>query len=191
MRFSAPTHFLVGLTIPLMLLSGCGGSSSTEVTCTQQYWNGTIGICLPTGWQIMERERLDQLGVGADTILALQTTKPVSGTLPNVTITTEILKRPTDTLTYSKASVRAVSALPGYQMIDERAVTVDGTASEIHVYSAQPAADQPKNRYYQLSAVSNGVGYTVTAFAPLSISQTLEQQILLMLGSFTFVQPKK
>ncbi len=138
----------------------------------------------------MDRERVDQYGVGADTVLSLQTMKPVSGTLPTIVITQEMLKQPMNTTAYSAASIRAVSTLPGYQLIDERTTNVDGVSSEIHVYSAQPATDQPKNRYYQVSAVSKGVGYTATAYAPLSISQTLEQQIFLMLDSFTFVAPK-
>ena len=187
----ASVRFLLASVFLCGFLAGCSSSKKVDITCTKQYWNGTIGMCLPDGWNVMEKERLDQLGVPSDTVLVLQTDQPVSGTYPNVAVTTETLARPVGTPEYSKGSVRAVSALPGYQLIDERTAKVDGMESEIHVYSAQPSADQPRVRFYQESAVSNGVGYTVTAFAPLSVSQALEQQILLMLQSFTFVKSSK
>ncbi|MFA6509629.1 MAG: hypothetical protein WCV62_04120 [Candidatus Peribacteraceae bacterium] len=186
---SSPLFRLVSAGLALLLLSACGGGGEQAV-CTQQFCNGRVGICLPDGWTVMERERLDQQGIPRDVLAAFQVEKPVSGQYPTVVITEEPLAQPMDTDTYSRASMRAVSALPGYELIDTRPVRIDERESGIHIYTAQPAADQPKTRFYQVSAVSSsGTGYTVTAFAPLSVSRSLEGEELAMVQSLTFVDP--
>lgn len=184
------------LIVGTLLLASCGGSSGTPTACTQQYWNGRVGICLPDGWRVLERERLDQQGIPQDVVAAFQVEKPVSGQYPTVVVTQEPLSQTMDTTTYSLASMRAVSALPGYALIDTRSVNIDTKAANVHIYTAQPAADQPKTRFSQVSAVSppdasspTGTGYTVTAFAPLSLSSSLEAQELAMVESLTFVEP--
>lgn len=187
MHFSSSTivrSAALTLLFPLVL-AGCG-KATQQVTCTQQYWNGTIGMCLPQGWELMAKERLDQLGVPGDVIAAFQLTTPVSGIYPNVTVTSEQLPQAMPSETYSKNSIRAVTSLPQYQLIDTRPISVDGDNVDIHIYSAQPSADQPQARFYQVSAVSAGNGYTVTAYTPLTLSTNLESQILLMLQSLTF-----
>lgn len=171
-------------------LVSCGGGGTAAV-CTQQFWNGTVGLCLPDGWKVMERERLDQLGVPQEVVAGFQTEKPVAGQYPSVVVTREALSQPMDSATYSRASQRAVSVLPGYEIIDARPVTVDGKAVTLHVYTAQPMSDQPKSRFYQVSAVSgSGTGYTVTAFTPLSVSSSLDRQVVAIVSSLTFTQKK-
>ncbi|MEK7218447.1 MAG: hypothetical protein AAB728_03200 [Patescibacteria group bacterium] len=174
----------------LLLLAACGGGGGKTV-CTQQFWNGQVGICLPDGWAVVERERLDQQGIPQDVVAAFQAEKPVSGQYPTVVITEEPLAQPMETPVYSRANVRAVSVLPGYELIDTRPIRIDEQESNLHTYTAQPAADQPKTRFTQASAVSpSGAGYTVTAFAPLSVTATLENQELAMVQSLTFVEPE-
>jgi len=182
----------------LLFLAGCGSSSTTTsvTTCTQQFWNGSVGVCLPSGWEEMNRERLDLLGVPPEAIVAFQTVKPVSGQFPNVILTAEPLTGVFTSPDYSKSSIRSVASLPGYQLVDVRAAIVDGKSVEIHIYTAQPAGDQPRVRFYQISAVSGdgtttGTGYTVTGFSPLSPTDTLDKQFLLILKSLTFTEPKK
>lgn len=194
---TARRRFVSSLGIILFFLAGCGSTAKTDaVTCTQQFWNGSVGVCIPSGWEEMNRERLDMLGVPPEAIVAFQTVKPVSGQFPNVTLTAEPLAGPFTSSDYSKSSIRSVASLPGYQLVDTRPATIDGKSVSIHIYTAQPAGDQPRVRFYQLSAVSGegaatGTGYTVTGFSPLSPTDTLDKQILLILQSLTFTEKKK
>ena len=180
---------VVGLMACLSLVS-CGGSGGT--VCTQQYWNGSVGVCLPDAWKVVERERFQQLSLPPEVEAAFQAEDPVSGLYPTAVITREILMLPTDSIAYSRANVQAVSILPGYEQLDKRTVTVDGKEVEQHVYTAQPEADQPKSRFYQVSAVSgSGTGYTVTVSLPFSVSEALDRQALAISQSLTTVEPKE
>ncbi|MBI3618799.1 hypothetical protein HY213_02060 [Candidatus Peregrinibacteria bacterium] len=182
-------RFITLLGISFLLLS-CSSrtASSTAVTCTQQYWNGSVGVCLPDGWRVVDRQTLTARGTPEDTVVAFQADKPVSGQFPTVTITSEILQQQVQSATYSEASIRSVAALPGYKLIDSRNAKVDGQDLQLHIFTAQPVTDEPARRFYQLSAVSQNTGYTVTALTPISVGSTLEQQVLLILHSFTFTK---
>ncbi|MBI1813332.1 hypothetical protein HY285_04325 [Candidatus Peregrinibacteria bacterium] len=180
---------LVGISFLLLSCSSRTSSGST-VTCAQQYWNGSIGVCLPDGWRVVDRQTLTARGAPEDTVVAFQAGSPVSGQFPTVTITSEMLQQQVQSSTYSEASIRSVAQLPGYKLLDSRNATVDGQALQLHIFTAQPVADEPARRFYQLSAVSQNTGYTVTGLTPLSVSSTLEQQVLLILQSLTFQAPK-
>ncbi len=184
-------RLLPAFILSLLLLSACGSAtSSTAAVCTQQFWNGTIGMCLPAGWKVVDRETLDAHGVPPEVIAAFQADNAVSGQFPTVLVTQEALKEQMDSSTYSKASVRTVASLPGYKLIDDRSAKIDGTPVDLHIFTAQPIADEPERRFYQISGVSKGNGYSFTGLGPLSISSSLENQLLLMLNSVTFTQPK-
>ncbi len=184
-------RLLPAFALSLLLLSACGGaSSSSAVTCAQQFWNGTVGMCLPAGWKVVDRETLDAHGIPPEVIAAFQADKAVSGQFPTVLITQEPLKEQMDSAAYSKASMRAVAALPGYKLIDDRSAKLDGAPVDLHIFTAQPIADEPERRFYQISGVSKGNGYSFTGLGPLSISSSLESQLLLMLNSATFTALK-
>lgn len=174
----------------VLFLASCGGGSSTSATaCAQQFWNGTIGMCLTTGWNIVDRETLTQRGVPDEVIAAFQADKAVAGQFPTITVTRENLQTKTDSTSYSKASIRSVGTLPGYKLIDTRDMKVDGQTVQMHVFTAQPLAEEPERRFYQVSAVSGNTGYTFTALTPLSVSDALEKQIKTMLQAVTFIDP--
>ncbi len=179
---------ILSLTV---LLAGCGGSSSktTEVVCKQQFWNGVIGVCLPAGWTVLSQEKLADRGVPDQVLVGFQSEKSVSGQTPTITVTSEKLGSPLDSSAYSKASIRSVTTLPGYTLIDSRAIIVEGQNVELHVFSAQPVAGEPERRFFQLSAVAAAVGYTVTALTPVSISDTLQKEIMLIMNSVRFSEP--
>lgn len=171
----------------LLLLSACGGGSDAlSQDCDKEYWDGTIGICLPQGWVVMDQETLRQRGVPNDTVVAFQAEKPESGQFPTITVTKEPLTDVTEPSAYSEASIRSVSVLPQYTLIDSTQTNVDGDSISLHVFSAQPVADEPARRFYQLSTVHDMAGYTVTATTPVSVTDELEKQIFFMLGSTTF-----
>ena len=173
-----------------LLLAACGGSSaSTGVVCKEQFWNGIIGLCLPAGWSPIEHEKLVDRGVPDQVLVAFQTDKSVSGQTPTITVTSEKLSAPLDSPAYSKASIRSVATLPGYKLIDSRATDIEGQKVDLHVFTAQPVVGDPERRFFQLSAVSGNVGYTVTALTPVSITDTLEKEILLIMGSVRFSEP--
>ena len=151
------------LMATVLTLAACGStSSSTKVTCEQQFWNGTVAACLPKGWKVLSQEALTTLGVPDETVASFQYDTPHAGQLDTVTVTREPLTADLKTPDYSQANVLAVSALPDYKLIDKSTVTIDGQASALHVFSARPSPDQPVRRYYQLSAVSGNTGYTFT-----------------------------
>jgi len=181
-------RFLVPLLLTTGLLTACG-SSSTAVTCKEQFWDGTVAVCLPAGWKVIDRETLTQREIPEEVIVAFQSEKTVSGQFPSVTVTREVLSQPVDSPAYSQASIRAVAVLPGYKLIDTRPVTIETKNLSIHVFTAQPIAEEPARRYYQVSAVSKDAGYTLTALTPVSVASTLEQEVLTIMKSFGFAEP--
>lgn len=184
-------RFLLALLLPSLFLASCGGSGSEEVGCTQQYWDGTVGLCLPDAWSVIERDQLSERGIADNVIAAFKREKAIAGQFPAVIVTQEVLKSAIDSATYSSASVRAVTVLPAYKLIDARSVTVDGADVDLHIYSAQPAEEEPAKRFYQVSAVAGGNGYSVTGLTPLSPPKNVESEISAIMGSITFVEPTK
>jgi len=177
------------LLIPLfalaLLLTACGGGS-TEVSCDKDYWDGTVGVCLPEGWGVLDRETMRQRGLPDETVAAFRSEMSVSGQFPSVTVTREMLSQQVSASDYSDASIRSVSVLPGYTLIDSPSLKIDEEEVKLHVFSAQPVADEPARRFYQVSTVTNGAGFTVTAAAPLFVEKDLEGGIVTIMKSVTF-----
>jgi hypothetical protein len=172
----------------LLLLAACGGQTAT-VACANQYFDGTLGTCLPTGWHVVDRTALDQRGVPPEVVVAFQADQPSSGQFATVTVTREPLATQMTSTAYSDASVESVSGMAGYTKIDKSAIKVDGQSVSLHTFTAQPRSDEPKTRFYQVSAVSGMNGYTYTAATPVAVDSTLEKQALLILNNVTFTDP--
>lgn len=170
----------------LLVLAACGGTAST--VCDRGYWDGTVGTCVPEGWQVLDRAALDAKGMPPEVLVAFQSEKPVSGQFVTMTVTREALSQPMTSADYSDASIASVAGLPGYDEQDRQSATIDGEDVDIHIFLAQPSPDQPESRFYQVSAVSGSVGYTFTAATPVSVPDATESQVLSMLKSVTFVQ---
>ncbi len=182
-------RLLALLVFPLILAACGGGGGSSTSACKEQFWNGTVGICLPADWKVVDRETLSQRGLPDEVILAFQADKAVSGQFPTVTVTRETVSDGVDSTAYSTASIRSVATLPGYRLIDTKKQKLDGQDVELHTFTAQPLSEEPERRFYQVSAVSKGVGYTFTALTPLSVSTTLEKEVLAMMESASFIDP--
>lgn len=174
--------------VGLLLLTACSGSGSKTTVCNTGYWDGSVGTCVPTGWQALDRTQLDAKGMPPEVQVAFQSQAPVSGQFITVTVTREALNQPMTSSDYSQASISSVTGLPQYKEIDKQSTKIDGQDAQIHIFSAQPSPDQPASRFYQLSAVSNSVGYTFTAATPLTISKDVEAQVLSIMNSVTFTQ---
>lgn len=171
-------------------LSACsGGSSSGSTVCKQQYWDGTVGVCLPETWQVTTQETLTQRGVPEEVLAAFEAKTATAGLQPTITITKETLRSPVDPKTYSQASIRSMGSLPAFKQIDIRKVKVNKEDLEVLIFSAQPLPDQPERRFYQLSTTSKDIGYTLTALTPLSTPGSLESEVLSVLRSVTFTDP--
>ncbi len=184
------TRRLAALVLPLFLLASCGGSGGTAtISCREQYWDGSVGLCLPGGWNVVDRETLADRGVPDEVIVAFQTATAAAGQFPTVTVTRESLTEPLDSEDYSAASIKSVSTLPGYALVDTQNVVVDGNTVGMHIFTAQPLNDEPARRFYQVSAVEGGAGYTVTGLAPVSADATLDGELKLILDSLTFDEP--
>jgi hypothetical protein len=107
-----------------------------------------------------------------------------------VTVTREELpSQDVSSATYSQASIRSVTTLPGYKLVDTRRVVIDGANVDMHIFSAQPLSEEPERKFYQISVAEEGFGYTFTALVPLSISSALEREILAIMGSATLRDP--
>lgn len=139
---------------------------------------------------MLERERLTERGIPEQVVVAFQSETSVSGQTPTLTVTSERLPTAMDTPTYSRASIRSVTTLPGYKLLDSRSVEIEGQDAEIHAFTAQPIQGEPERRFTQLSAASGSSGYTFTALTPVSVGDKLEKEILLILNSVRFSEPK-
>ncbi len=174
----------------VLLLVACSGSSKTSgVTCKEQFWNGSVGTCLPVGWSVVPREKLTERGLPDEVVAAFERETAAAGQTPVVLVTKQTLAQDVDAKTYSDASIRSVTGLAGYKLIDTRALKIDGQDVQIHIYTAQPNADEPAHRFYQLSVATKGAGYTYTGLTPLSVDSTLESEVLLMMNNATLVAP--
>ncbi len=168
----------------LLFLSACGGASTT-VTCTNEYWDGTVGTCLPAGWHVVDRSALDARGIPPEVIIAFQADQPFSGQFATVTVTREPLNKQLTSEEYSEASVQAVSGMAGYTKVDSTNITIDDQTVALHTFTAQPRADEPKTRFMQVSAVSGMTGYTYTAATPVAVDSALDKQVQLILKNAT------
>ena len=185
LRFNV-RRFPVSFLALALFLTACGGGDSGRVVCDQDYWDGTIGTCLPENWFVVDSETLRQRGVPDDVVVAFQDEEPVSGQFPTVTITREKLARPVSPSDYSNASIRSVEVLPGYEQLDTSDVRVADAGVRLHVFSAKPNADEPQRRFYQVSTVHGEYGYTITAASPLSVSKGIEDELKLILKEVRF-----
>ncbi len=177
------------LLLPL-LLAACGSSDGGDAVACQTYWFEQVGACLPSTWKLLDRAELTQRGVPDDVIIAFQSDAAVSGQFPTISITAEPLSAVATPEAYSEATIRSVSVLPGYKLIDQKQTSLDGVSLPVHVFYAQPVSGEPQRRFLQVSTVVGQNGYTVTALTPLTVASALENEILAILGSVTFVAPE-
>ena len=182
MRRFAPSIVLLSL-----VLTACG-SAGTASTCAT-YWFDTVGACLPDGWISLDRTALDQRGAPEDVVVAFQMKDAVAGQFPTVTVTQEPLANPVAPASYSEATIRSVSILPGYKLLDKKSTKIDGESLSVHIFLAQPVTGEPQRRFYQVSTTKEKTGYTVTAITPVSVPATLDADVIKILGSVTFVAP--
>ena len=180
---------LLSLSACLFLLASCGGSSEAPVACESLFWNEEVGTCLPAGWTLMSQDELTSLP--GEVIAAFRSEAPFSGQFPTVVVTSETLSQQLTSAEYSRASIASVKTLPGYELIDEQAVTIDGEEVSIHIYSAQPESAKPRARFYQVSVVSGLKGYTFTGAVPLGVSDRVNDESMLILSNVSFVEPQK
>lgn len=178
---------ILSASVLLLVLSACG--SSTVVECAQSYWDGEVGTCLPSGWQVLDRANLNDRGVPEEAVVAFQTEQSIGGQYLTIVVTREVLAQDVTASEYSVAGAASVTTLPGYTRIDERSVTIDGAKHVLHVFTAQPSAEQPTARFYQLSTAKGRNGYTFTAATPASIDASAEERIVAILENATLMNP--
>ena len=169
------------------LLVACGGGTAVE--CTQRYWDGQVGTCLPEGWHVLDRANLDERGVPEEAVVAFQTDESIAGQYLTIVVTREELPQEVTSPDYSEAGAASVTALPGYARIEERRVKVDDENHILHAFTAQPSEAQPVARFYQLSMAKGRTGYTFTVATPVSIDSSAEDRILAILENATLRAP--
>jgi hypothetical protein len=177
--------------VSLLFLAACGGSSSGDVACENNYWDGTVGTCLPAGWQVVDRATLDQRGSPPEVLVAFQAEKPVSGQFPTVTVTREALRQPMESSEYSDVSMESVTTLPGYEELSRDGVTINESDVTLHTFTAQPRSEEPKVRFAQVSIAKEGAGFTFTGAVPLTVPENVEQEIELILKNATLVEQEE
>lgn len=170
------------------LLAACGGGDAT-IACEETYWDGTVGTCLPAGWHALDRAELDDRGVPTEVVAAFQANTPTSGQFATVTVTREALSQPLTSSDYSEASVQSVIGLPNYDEVDKQDITIDDTDVTLHIFTAQPDPEEPEARFYQVSAALGNTGYTYTAATPVTVSNELEEEVLVIVRSATLRGP--
>jgi len=182
-------RFFVGVLL-CGFLAGCGSGGSDEVVQCQTYWFDVVGACLPSNWKLLDRAELTARGVPEDVAVAFQNEESVSGQFPTVSVTREPLTTVVDPQAYSDATIRSVAVLPGYKLIDQKKVDIDGVSLPVHVFFAQPLSGEPQRRFLQVSTVQGQSGYTVTALTPITVQSSLESEIFTILESITFKAPE-
>lgn len=174
-----------------LLAASCTDSKSVSgARCDQQFWNGTFATCLPTGWKVLSQQDLALLGVPEETIAAFQREEAKAGQFDTISVTREPLPQVMSTTEYSDASILNVSRMPQYTLIDKSSVFIDGQQASLHVFSARAGGNEPMRRYYQVSAVSQGVGYVFTGSFPLSVADSEASEVLLVLRNISFMDPR-
>lgn len=186
MRFSLSAPLIVAT----LLLTSCGSSGTTpSASCVSTYWDGTIGTCLPAGWNALSHDEVIARGMPADVVIAFQAADALSGQFPTITVTRERLQQAMAPAAYSAASVALVARRSDYAKIDTKEVTIDSQKVILHVFSAQPLTGEPKQRFYQLASTSGETGYVFTAALPLSAPESVVSQVTLILTNVTFTAP--
>lgn len=180
------------ILLSLLLLAACGGSSgdSSAAKCDQRYWDGTVGTCLPEGWHVVDTADLQARGAPREVHVAFQADEAIAGRFPLVTVTTQQLAQGLKPNEFDEQSRQSVKTLPGYALVDEREVKVDNVPYTLHIFSAQPIAEQPVQRFYQVSVAAEGQGYTFTAVLPLTVSKEDEAKAVTLLTNVTLVETK-
>lgn len=178
----------LSVLLACLFLAACGGSStSTAVVCDQQYWDGTVGTCLPEGWHVVDAGDLQARGAPREVIAAFQADEAIAGRFPLVTVTDQQLPSGQKPKEFDVQSRLSVKTLPGYALVDEREVAVDSVPYTLHVFTAQPIAEEPVQRFYQLSAAGESRGFTFTGALPLTVSNAEEERLLTLLTHVTLV----
>lgn len=179
--------------LSLLLLAGCGGSSSggDAAACDQSYWDGTFGTCLPEGWHVVDVADLQGRGAPREVVAAFQAETAAAGRFPLVTVTEQPLAGDIGAEEFDAQSREAVTTLPGYALIDDETVAIDGNDITLHVFSAQPIGDQPVQRFYQLSVAGKQKGYTFTGVLPISADKEAEARLTTLLKNVTLSDPEK
>ena len=179
------------LLVPVLLAS-CGGSSSgSDVVCDQQYWDGTIGTCLPEGWHVVGSEDLAARGAPREVVVAFQADDAVTGRFPLVTVTSQPLSGAPSVEEFDEQSRESVKTLPGYTLVEDRETEIDNQPTTLHIFTAQPIAEQPVQRFYQVSYPSGGKGYTFTGVLPLSVDRVDEERLITLLENITFIEAEE
>lgn len=180
------------LLLTCVFLASCGGSSSgSSAACDQQYWDGTIGTCLPAGWHVVSNTDLQTRGAPREVVIAFQADTAISGRYPLVTVTSQAMPSGMDAATFDQQSRDSVKTLPGYAQVDARDTKIDKNTVKLNIFTAQPIGDQPVQRFYQLSIPSGDKGYTFTGVLPVSVASNDEAKMLTLLTHVTFVAPAK
>ncbi len=177
------------LAITLVLLGACSGGGGDGVACAQRYWDGSIGTCLPAGWEVLSGDTLSRLGVPDETVAAFQLTEARDGQFDTVTVTSEPLAQDLSSREYAEANILAVSVLPDYDLDDKNDLSIDGEETILHIFQARPVPEKPIRRYYQVSMVKERTGYTFTGSLPLSVPGTAEQAVQVILRNATLEPP--
>lgn len=175
-----------------VLLVSCGGDGETKSRfCKKEYEDSEMMLCLPDDWIVVEKSTLQKRGVPEDAVVAFQSEIAIAGQFPTVVVTKEPLKRTVEAAKYSEASMRSVAVFGAYREIDVSEVEIGKDTLSLHVFTAQPVAEEPLRRFYQLSTVFGMAGYTITGTTPVTIADSVEDEILAIIKSLKFIEPEE
>lgn len=170
------------ITLGLLLLSACGGSSGK---CDERVQAGPLSLCLQKGWEQVPDERLREEGVPTETIAAFQLSERRGGQRDNIVISHENLPAEISAKKYSEANIRTIGVTPEYALLEKREVKINGENTILHIFSARPVPDLPARRFYQASIVDGTTGYVITGTLPFSVESKIEEGLVTMVLSAT------
>lgn len=178
-------HVVVGLLVILSLTACGGGGKDKKIACTSTDVP-PLRLCIAEGWERMGTDQMASLKIPEETLAAFRSSSREDGQRFTLVATREEVSDVPHQIAYGEANRKSVQALPGYEHLEDREVTVAGSPAVLHTFVARPIADQPKRRFYQVSLLQESIGYTVTASSPLSIEKATEDSLFQMVQSPSF-----
>lgn len=156
-------------------------TNPAKVQCTK-YWSGTVGACLPKGWEALDRTELLRARTSKDVVAGIKTDIPLDDITSFVTIRYGVL---------DSVDFVSNSQIVGYEEVETLTVNVGGRERTLRIFDAL-AKKREKFRYYEMN---NGISlsdkhFAVTMVTPTDISSSDYAEIIAFYKSLTFKKPK-
>lgn len=157
------------IALTLVALSGCGGSSSTPKTTTDERTktieNTEFSLKIPREWDVIEKKDFTN-DVQNETVLVLRNNVKNENFSANVSIVKKNLQKTEETLEFAKKVINRQKNLLNYKQNkqDLTKMTVAGKPVDSYTMTFEGKKDEQSDllNFFQTYAVKGNYGYIVT-----------------------------